>query len=254
MSKQVVVVEADSFRLQGITNYLTDILNHQARFTADTRTGWFLITEAPPDVVIIGILSTNTLPNHTEVQEPPGLALAKEIKQLFPSMGVILFSSGNHVFKQHIGLLRHRYGDSVQSMTPTDDITHLEELLGRIAQERASTPSPPMLDERERRRLATHLWAMLGDLERPWIEATLLQMPQLSSREWQLITLLGQSLSAQGIAQKLDISRNSVDNAISRIYSKLGLSKIRQEAPELRAMLILIKANTLYTLKRTDSS
>lgn len=253
MSKNIVVIEADSFRLQGITSYLIDELQCEIRSATNARSGWFHVTDTPPDVVIIGLLPNVNHLSSDAYEEPYGLDLAKEIKQLFPDMGLILLTPGNHIADKHIDLLRHRYGDSVQSMTPLDDMSHLEQLLARLAQERASTPAAPTLDEQERRRLATHLWALLGDVERPWIESTLLRMNELSQREWQLITLLGQSLSAQSIAAKMDISRGSVDNAISRIYQKLGLNALRKEAPELRAMLILIKANTLYTLKRTDS-
>ncbi|MCA9981223.1 MAG: response regulator transcription factor [Anaerolineales bacterium] len=252
MSKNIVVIEGDIFRLQGIATYLSNVLQYSVRHASDSRTGWFLVTESPPEIVLINIGLTlhNSNNNQSEPKEPPGIALAREIKQLFPNMGLVLMGTDIHLFKSHIVLLSHRYGDSIQLLDTTDSMETLTEALDRLS--RRTDPLPISLNEEERYRLANHVWALLGDAERPWIEQTLTRMDQLSTREWQLITLLGQSLSSQGIADKLELTRSSVDNAVSRIYAKLGLAAMRTEAPDLRAMVILIKANTLYTLRRSS--
>lgn len=250
MSKQIVIIEADYFRREGMTSYLTNDLHHEVRSTADSRTGWLLITELPPHVVIIGLphlVETSPATRHSD-RELPSLGLVREIKQLYPNIGLIIINPGYDPLNKHFQELRQQYSPSIQFMAPTDSMPQLKKVLTRLESHAGNLP--PGLNEEERQRLAGHLWAMLGDAERPWIEATLTRMPQLTNRDWQFISLLGQSLSSQGIADKLDLSRPSVDNAISLIYAKLGLNALRQEAPELRATLILVKANTLYTLRR----
>lgn len=253
-NKNIVVIDDDIFRLNGVTTYLTNTLEYDVRTANDARTGWLLITTSPPEVVIIDItLPTNTnSQSATHNRDPHGIALAKEIKEMFPSMGLILISTAPRLFDAQVQLLRHRYGESIVVVETTNSLEKLSNALERL--EDLAMPTPPYLNEQERHRLASHLWALLGEAERPWIESTLTKMDTLSTREWQIISLLGQSLSATGIAEKLDITRSSVDNAISRIYAKLGLSALRKEAPELRVMLILIKANTLYTLRRTNGN
>lgn len=56
-------------------------------------------------------------------------------------------------------------------------------------------------------------------------EADTAGLLELTSRQRQLLALIGEGMSNEAIAAQLSISRKSVENQINRIYATLGLGE-----------------------------
>ncbi|MEM7131091.1 MAG: helix-turn-helix transcriptional regulator [Chloroflexota bacterium] len=64
----------------------------------------------------------------------------------------------------------------------------------------------------------------------------------LTRREQEVVHLLASSLSIQGIAGTMNITNKTVEKHIGQIYGKVGLGSLQVDAPELRKIVVLIKA------------
>lgn len=56
-------------------------------------------------------------------------------------------------------------------------------------------------------------------------EAAPANAPELSGREREVLELICQGLGDEGIAERLDLSRNTVRNHVSRLYGKIGVNR-----------------------------
>ncbi|MFQ5421395.1 MAG: helix-turn-helix transcriptional regulator, partial [Anaerolineae bacterium] len=88
-----------------------------------------------------------------------------------------------------------------------------------------------------------------GADETYWIDQVLVELAQLSPREKEVACLLAVSYKADNIAERLGLTKGSVDNIISRIYLKLGLSDMKTDASALRPLPILVKACLLHNIQ-----
>src|SRR4051794_21755522 len=163
-----------------------------------------------PDVAIVDIKMP---PTHTD----EGLVAADTIRSTYPEVGVLVLSQylesryALRLLEQHIGRVGYLLKDRVS------DIAVLADSLHRIA-EGESVVDPTIV-------------ARL--LERSRDEGPL---RELTAREREVLALMAEGHSNQGIGQKLFLSPKTVEAHIGHIFLKLGL----RESPDYHRRVLAV--------------
>lgn len=242
----ILLVDDDAFARQGLRLYL-ESLHYQVQEAADVQSAWNLIVSSPPQTAVIDIrlpLTNNHPP--TPPTEPTGIALAQQIKKNYPTMSIVLLSAHEEYEREVIGLAQ-QYMRSIAFLHKGGDMGRLETALAEVQAGRTFFQQ----DVVNKYVLETAVRAHLQPDETIWIDAALTEFDQLSPREQEITHLLAASYDSDHIAQTLGLSKGSVDNTISRIYTRLGLTDMKTEATSLRPLPILIKACLLYDIQQS---
>jgi DNA-binding NarL/FixJ family response regulator len=150
-----------------------------------------------PDVAIVDIKMP---PTHTD----EGLVAAEEIRRLDPSVGVLLLSHylesryAMRLLQQHPGRVGYLLKERIS------DIAVLTDAIRRVAEGEC------VIDP-------TIVARLLGRQRHSG------PLTQLTDRERDVLTLMAEGHSNQGICDKLVLSPKTVEAHISQIFSKLGL-------------------------------
>jgi DNA-binding NarL/FixJ family response regulator len=167
-----------------------------------------------PDVAIIDI---RLPPTHTD----EGLRAALEIRARHPSVGVLVLSQ-----YVEVGLAMRLLADSAQGAgyLLKDRISDVREFVDAV------------------RRVAGG-----GSAIDPVIVSTLLAkrrngdpLGALTPREREVLTLMAEGRSNQGIADTLVITLRAVEKYVSSIFDKLGLPSSRSESRRVLAVLLYL--------------
>jgi len=246
-SSEILVVDDDAFARQGLRLYL-ESLDYQVHDFGDVQSAWDYVLATPPQTAVIDIrLPLNSQASHnTPVIEPNGITFARQLKQNYPTMGIILLSAHEEYERQVINLTR-QYMRSIAFMHKGGDMSRLKSVLVEVQAGRTLFQK----DIVNKFVLETAVRSYFKPDETHWVEQALAEFNQLSPRQQEVAHLLAASYDSNYIANGLGLSKGSVDNMISRLYMRLGLADLKTEAPGLRPLPILIKACLLYDIQNS---
>jgi len=169
-----------------------------------------------PDVAIVDI---RLPPTHND----EGLRAALEIRARYPSVGVLVLSQ-----YVEIGLALKLLADSAEGVgyLLKDRISDVDEFVAAV------------------RRVATG-----GSALDPIIVSTLLSrrsgddpLAALTPREREVLELMAEGQSNQGIADRLVITLRAVEKYVSSIFGKLGLPSSGTESRRVLAVLLYLRS------------
>lgn len=241
----VLVVDDDVLNRDGICLFLQGHGFH-VREAGDAHNAWQAVQEHEPDVAILDIVLPAGPRISAQHHRSMGVSLAGRIKEAYPQIGVVLFSAhddrGNRVWD----LLHAGHAGIVYTLKGRPPETLLRGIRDAYAGRVVLDPgvmgaSHPLADE------FVH---QLEEVERPWVVHAARRMQRLTPREREVVKRVAASYNVEGIADYLGISSKTVENHITTVYTKLGLSQIADDAPALRKAVILAKACILHELHR----
>ena len=169
-----------------------------------------------PDVAIVDI---RLPPTHSD----EGIRAAVEIRATHPSVGVLVVSQ-----YMELGLAMKLLADSAEGVgyLLKDRIGDVEDFVGAV------------------RRVADG-----GSAIDPTIVSTLLArrrsddpLAELTPREREVLELMAEGRSNQGIADKLVITLRSVEKYVSSVFGKLGLPSTGTESRRVLAVLLYLRS------------
>jgi DNA-binding NarL/FixJ family response regulator len=174
------------------------------------------VRNSSPDVAIVDI---RLPPTHTD----EGLRAALEIRARYPSVGVLVLSQ-----YLELGLAMKLLAESAEGAgyLLKDRISDVAEFVGAV------------------RRVAAG-----GSAIDPIIVSTLLAkhrsddpMVALTRREREVLVLMAEGRSNQGIADKLVITLRAVEKYVSSIFGKLGLPSAGTDSRRVLAVLLYLRS------------
>jgi DNA-binding NarL/FixJ family response regulator len=174
------------------------------------------VQSSSPDVAIIDI---RLPPTHND----EGLRAALEIRARHPSVGVLVLSQ-----YVELGLAMKLLADSAEGAgyLLKDRISDVDDFVGAV------------------RRVANG-----GSAIDPIIVSTLLSkrraddpLERLTPREREVLVLMAEGSSNQGIADKLVITLRAVERYVSSIFGKLGLPSTGSESRRVLAVLAFLRS------------
>lgn len=241
----ILIVDDDAFTRSGLTVYLNS-LGYQLREAGAVQPAWELVLAAPPALVIMDIMLPLQANGRSPAlpTEPHGISLATRIKEAYPTTGII-FLSAHQKYESQVQQLANRFMRSVAFLHKGGDMSRLEVALQEVWAGRTLFQA----DTFNRHALATAVTSHFSPLELPWIEQAVAEFGSLSAREQEVAHLLSASHTSEQIAARLGLSKGSIDNIVSRIYSRLGLTDMKAEGPGLRPLAILVKVCLLYDIQ-----
>jgi DNA-binding NarL/FixJ family response regulator len=213
---RVVIAEDGVLLREGLAQLLTargfDVVG-----TCETADRLLLLVNSQaPDVAIVDI---RLPPTHSD----EGLRAALEIRAHNPSVGVLVLSQ-----YVEVGLALKLLADSAEGVgyLLKNRINNVSDFLAAV------------------RRVATG-----GSAIDPIIISTLLAkrrsddpLAELTPREREVLVLMAEGRSNQGIADKLVITLRAVERYVSTIFGKLGLPSTGTESRRVLAVLLYLRA------------
>jgi DNA-binding NarL/FixJ family response regulator len=168
-----------------------------------------------PDVAIVDIKMP---PTHTE----EGLVAALTIRERHPSIGVLVLS--HYLESRYAMRLFERQPERVGYLLKdrVSDIAVLVDSLHRIAEGECVLDPTIVSRLLARRRAPT-------------------PVDQLTGREREVLALMGEGRSNQGISQVLQLSLKTVEAHISHIFVKLGLPDTAADHRRVLAVLVALR-------------
>lgn len=241
----ILVVDDDAFARNGMRIYL-ESLGYQIREAADVQSAWDAVLTAVPSLAVIDVLLP--LQSNGRSTPPPidphGLELMRRLKKSYPAMGIVLLSA-HQEFEQDVLQLAQQQLRSIAFLHKGGDMGRLQVALEEVQAGRTLFAQDGINKFALATAVSTHFLAA----EIPWIEQAVAEFEFLSPREQEIAHLLSASFSSEHIAERLGLSKGSVDNIISRLYGRLGLIDMKANEPGLRPLPILIKACLLYDIQ-----
>jgi DNA-binding NarL/FixJ family response regulator len=212
---RVVIAEDSVLLREGIARLLVDAgMDVLGRCpTADDLL--LKVRSHAPDVVIVDIRMP---PTHSD----EGLRAALEIREQHPGTGVLVLSQ-----YVELGLAMRLFADSVEGVgyLLKDRIADVTEFIGAVNRVAAG-----------------------GSAIDPTIVSTLLArrrsddpLDALTPREREVLVLMAEGRSNQGIADKLVITLRAVEKYVSSIFGKLGLPATGSDSRRVLAVLLYLR-------------
>jgi DNA-binding NarL/FixJ family response regulator len=213
-----VVLADDSLLLrEGIARLLTEAGFTVAAACADGDELLEEVARQEPDVAVVDIRMP---PTHTD----EGVRAAREIRRRHPSVGVLVLS---------------QYLETPMAMTLLSEST---EGLGYLLKDR--------VDDLDEFASAVRRVGSGGSALDPAIVAQLLRrspgqgpLDGISPREREVLGLMAEGRSNQGIAERLGVSERAVQKHITSIFSKLGLALSDDDHRRVLAVLAFLRAH-----------
>lgn len=247
MTRDIVIVDDDAFARSGLCTYLQS-LGYAPRTAGDVQSAWGLILTQPPPTAVIDIrLPLTSAEIGSLTPKPHGLALSQRLKEAFPTMGIVLLSA-HQQYEREVIQMAQQFMRSIAFLHKGGDMSRLELALQEVQAGRTVFQS----DLVNRYVLETAVRTHLDHAETYWIDQALACFDSLSPRETEIAHLLSAAYAPEAIAQKLNLSKGSVDNVISRVYTKLGLTDMKQDDSGLRPLPILIKTCLLHDIRQSS--
>ena len=178
-----------------------------------------LLAEVRNDRVDVAIVDIRLPPTHND----EGLRAALEIRADHPAVGVLVLSQ-----YVELGLAMKLLANSAEGVgyLLKDRIGDLDEFVGAVERVAAG-----------------------GSALDPIIVSTLLSrqrnedpLDELTPREREVLTLMAEGRSNQGIADKLVITLRAVEKYVSTIFGKLGLPSTGSDSRRVLAVLLYLRS------------
>ena len=213
---RVVIAEDSVLLREGVARILGDA-GFEVVGQAGTADELMLkVRSYSPDVAIVDIRMP---PTHTD----EGLRAAQEIREKHPGIGVLVLSQ-----YVELGLALKLFADSAEGVgyLLKDRISDVTEFVAAV------------------RRVADG-----GSAIDPIIVSTLLSkrrsddpLAELTPREREVLELMAEGRSNQGIADKLVITLRAAEKYVSSIFGKLGLPSSGSESRRVLAVLVYLRS------------
>jgi DNA-binding NarL/FixJ family response regulator len=213
---RVAIAEDSVLLREGIASLLGDAGFDVVGQCTDVDDLMLKVRSYSPDVVIVDI---RLPPTHTN----EGLQAAIDIRERHPGVGVLVLSQYIEV-----GLAMELLSDSADGVgyLLKDRITDVDDFVASV------------------KRVADG-----GSAIDPKIVSTLLArerpddpVASLTPREREVLELMAEGSSNQGIAEKLVITVGAVEKHVSSIFDRLGLPATRSESRRVLAVLLFLRA------------
>lgn len=174
-----------------------------------------LVAEDPPDVAIVDI---RLPPTHTD----EGMRAALRLREDHPEVGVLVLSQ--HV---EVGLAMQLLGDSAEGAgyLLKDRISHVGEFIDSVRRvgEGGSAIDPTIVSA---------LIAKQRNRD---------PLSRLTTREAEVLALMAEGRSNQGIADEFFITLRAVEKYVSSIFGKLDLSSTGSDSKRVLAVLLYLR-------------
>ena len=240
MPTTILLVEDDPFNRKAVKPYLEE-RGFMVLEAGNEAAAWDIAENHSFEVAVIDIVIPADAKTRYQLEESRGAYLATRLKRRSPAVGVVLFSAygdrGKYIFDMmQRGVRGVAY--KLKGCAP-------EELLAAI---KAVQSGQVIIDPEVTsiHSLAALFEAHLEVEEAPWVKQAASQFDQLTAREKEVARRVAASHNNDSIAASLNLEPKSVQNNINRIYLKLGLTNLDQDAPKLRKAVVLAKACLLY--------
>jgi DNA-binding NarL/FixJ family response regulator len=213
---RVVIAEDSVLLREGVARILRD---GEIDVVGSCATGEELLLQVRSYLPDLAIVDIRLPPTHND----EGLRAALEIRAHHPSVAVLVLSQ-----YVQVGLAMKLLADSAEGVgyLLKDRIGNVKEFIGAV------------------RRVAEG-----GSAIDPIIVSTLLSkrrsddpLVALTSREREVLMLMAEGSSNQGIADKLVITLRAVERYVSTIFTKLGLPSTGSESRRVLAVLVYLRS------------
>jgi DNA-binding NarL/FixJ family response regulator len=212
---RIVIADDEVLLREGLSRLLTEVGLDVVATVGDADTLLRSVALELPDVAIVDIKMP---PTRTE----EGLAAAVTIRSRHPEVGVLLLSHYLHSRYAMRLLEQHPGGVGYLLKERVSDVRVLVDALHRVSEQEC------VLDPTIVRRL----------LER---ERHREPLQQLTDRERDVLALMAEGHSNQGIARRLALSPKTVERHIGHIFDKLGLSPSDDDHRRVLAVLTVLR-------------
>lgn len=212
---RVMITEDNVLLREGLVRLLTEHGMEVVGTSADAEKLMVLVAESTPDVVIVDI---RLPPTHTD----EGIRAALEIRAQHPEVGVLVLSQ-----YVEVALAIELLGDSASGAgyLLKDRVGNVNEFIDAV------------------RRIAGG-----GSAIDPTIVSALITkqrkrdaIDRLTPREREVLALMAEGRSNQGIADAFFITLRAVEKYVSSIFSKLDLSNTGSDSKRVLAVLLYLR-------------
>jgi DNA-binding NarL/FixJ family response regulator len=214
---RVVVADDEVLLREGLARLLTETGFEVVGKAGDPDQLMSAVRHTRPEVAIVDIKMP---PTHTD----EGLVAAEEIRRRDPSVGVLVLS---HYLESRYAmrlLQHHPEGVGYLLKERISDVAVLTDALRRVAEgECVIDPT-----------IVARLMARQRDSG---------PLTQLTDREREVLALMAEGRSNQGICSKLFLSPKTVEAHVSQIFSKLGLRDASGSHRRVLAVLAFLRAS-----------
>lgn len=212
---RVMIAEDNVLLREGLVRLLTESGIEVAGTSGDADKLLVLVDDDPPDVAIVDI---RLPPTHTD----EGMKAALKIRAGHPDIGVLVLSQ-----YVEVGLAMQLLGDSAAGVgyLLKDRVSNVKEFMdavGRVA-DGGSAIDPTIVSaliSKQRKR---------DPLDR------------LTPREREVLALMAEGRSNQGIADQFVITLRAVEKYVSSIFSKLDLASTGSDSKRVLAVLLYLR-------------
>lgn len=213
---RVVIADDAALIREGIARLLADAGLEISGQAENAEQLLRLVRDERPEIAIVDIRMP---PSHTD----EGLVAARDIRALHPETGVLVLS-------QH---LEARYAMQLIEQSPERVGYLLKERVGRVEELIAA------LD-----RIAAGECVIDKQVVRELMERKRVHDPLsgLSQREREILELMAEGRSNQGICQSLWLSPKTIETHIRNVFIKLGLNEAPLDNRRVLAVLTLLRA------------
>lgn len=243
MTRTILVVDDNEFNRDGVALYLQSHGYHTVQ-AGDEAGALAVAGREMPWAAVVDIVIPTQAGGKASISQSVGLRLARRLKEMQPTLGLVIFSAHEDRGAEVWGLVR----EGLRGVAYLLKGARPEELLAAIHSTAAGRVILDGVPPTARSRLAEELLARLSPAERPWVERAVILMPSLSEREREVGRRLAASQNTQGIADDLTITPKTVEGHISHVYDRLGLAEVERRSPSLRKAVLLAKAFMIFEL------
>jgi DNA-binding NarL/FixJ family response regulator len=212
---QVVIADDAPLIREGLARLLTDLGIEVIGQAADSPSLLTLVANLHPDVAIVDIRMP---PTHTD----EGLVAAQLIRSRHPSVGVLVLSQ----------YLEPAYAMRLVAESPKGVGYLLKEHVGRVE---------------EVARACRSVAAGECVIDRAVVEELVARrrrhnpLDRLTSREQELLSLMAEGRSNQGICDQLFLSPKTVETHIRSVFTKLDLADVPEDNRRVLAVLTYLR-------------
>jgi DNA-binding NarL/FixJ family response regulator len=199
----------------------------------------------PPDVAVVDLVLPLSPAAEADYEARAGLEVVRQLKLRFPRMGIVILSAHPDQGAPVRDLVQRHRWRGVAYLLKGERATHLEQAIDLVR--RGGLHFSPQAGHALVPQGQAILDAMPAD-ERQVVVDAMACLGDLTPRELEVLDLAGASIGLNQIASALQISRNTLDNHLARIYDKLGLNT--GAAASMRRDLLLAKIALLHHLEQ----
>jgi DNA-binding NarL/FixJ family response regulator len=206
-----------------------------------------------PDVVLIDVLIPTYEDGKADANTSDkglGFKLADELRQLNPSIPIVITSSYNNV-KQHYSELVKKWGTGICFVSKD---YHEQQVKAVFAAMQGASRS--FEDLKDHKTNEQWFFEGLHPLARDIVETACTKLQQdevhLTDAEWKVARFAKFDLTSQGLADELDKERENIHKHLQNIYVKLGITRIDLRNKPFESGTILGLIIKLYEIREHD--